>query len=46
VKIIFRYIKGTLDLGWWYSRGYDFTLTPYTDLDWEGSVDDRKSTSG
>jgi hypothetical protein len=30
VKIIFRYIKVTLDFGSWYSRDDDFTLTPYT----------------
>jgi hypothetical protein len=46
VKIIFKYLKGTLDFGLWYSRGEYFTLTTYTDVDWAGSVDDRKSTSG
>jgi hypothetical protein len=46
VKIIFRYLKGTLDFILWYSRGEEFTLTIYTYVDWECSVDDRKSTSG
>jgi hypothetical protein len=46
VKRIFRYLKGTLDFGLWYSRSKDFTLTTYTDADWEGSIDDKKSTSG
>jgi hypothetical protein len=46
VKQIFRYLKGTLDFGLWYPKGEDFTLTTYTDADWEGNVDDRKSTSG
>jgi hypothetical protein len=46
VKIIFKYLKGTLDFGLWYSRSEYFTLTTYTDADWVGSVDDRKSTSG
>jgi hypothetical protein len=46
VKRIFRYLKGTLDFGLWYPTGKYFTLTTYTDADWEGSVDDRKSTSG
>jgi hypothetical protein len=35
-----------LDFGLWYPKGEDFTLTTYTDADWAGSVDDRKSTSG
>jgi hypothetical protein len=46
VKRIFRYLKGTLDFGLWYPTGKNFTLTTYTDADWAGSVDDRKSTSG
>jgi hypothetical protein len=46
VKRIFRYLKGTLDFGLWYSRSKDFTLTTYTDADWVGSIDDKKSTSG
>jgi hypothetical protein len=35
-----------MDFGIWYPKGEDFTLTTYTDADWAGSVDDRKSTSG
>jgi hypothetical protein len=46
VKIIFRYLKGTIDLGFWYSSKDSFTLKSYLDVDWAGSVDDRKSTSG
>ena len=46
VKRIFRYLKGTLDFGLWYPKEEDFTLTAYTDVDWVGSIDDRKSTSG
>jgi hypothetical protein len=34
VKRIFKYLKGTLDFGLWYSRSKDFTLTTYTDADW------------
>ena len=45
VKRIFRYLKGTLDFGFWYDRSSDFTLCPYTDADWVGSIDDIKSTS-
>jgi hypothetical protein len=46
VKIIFRYLKGTLEFGLWYPKDKDFTLNAYTDADWAGSIDDRKSTSG
>ncbi|KAH9299953.1 hypothetical protein KI387_011536, partial [Taxus chinensis] len=45
VKRIFRYLKGTMEYGLWYPKGKDFTLTAYTDSDWAGCVDDRKSTS-
>jgi hypothetical protein len=46
IKIIFRYLKGTIDLGLWYPSKDSFTLKAYSDADWEGSVDERKSTSG
>ena len=46
VKRIFKYLKGTQNYGLWYPRDTDLTLHAYTDVDWAGSVDDRKSTSG
>jgi hypothetical protein len=46
VKRIFRYLRATLDFGLWYPKTKYFTLNAYTDADWAGSVDDRKSTSG
>eukprot|EP00253_Pinus_taeda_P002778 PITA_02778 len=46
VKRIFKYLQGTQNYGLWYSRDTDLTLHAYTDVDWAGSVDDRKSTSG
>ena len=46
VKRILRYLKGTVDYGLWYLKCQDFTLRAFTDADWAGSVDDRKSTSG
>jgi hypothetical protein len=46
VKIIFRYFKGTLEFGLWYPIGTNFTPKFYIDVDWEGSVDDGKSTNG
>ena len=35
-----------MEYGLWYPKGQDFTLKTFTDADWAGSVDDRKSTSG
>ncbi|MDL1135888.1 reverse transcriptase domain-containing protein, partial [Yersinia pestis] len=46
VKRIFRYLKGTMELGIWYPKGKSFTLVAYSDADWAGCIDDRKSTSG
>ncbi|CAH9081524.1 unnamed protein product [Cuscuta europaea] len=44
-KRILKYIAGTLDYGLWYGSVKDFKLRGYTDNDWAGCVDDRKSTS-
>ena len=46
VKRIFRYLKGTPNLGIWYPKDSGFNLVGYTDSDYAGSVVDRKSTSG
>ncbi|KAI3681195.1 hypothetical protein L6452_35980 [Arctium lappa] len=46
VKRIFRYLKGTADLGLWYPKDTSFELTAYTDADHAGCMLDRKSTSG
>ena len=35
-----------MDYGLWYPKSNNFTLKAFTDADWAGSVDDRKSTSG
>ncbi|KAH9303948.1 hypothetical protein KI387_008352 [Taxus chinensis] len=45
-KRVLRYVKGTLDFGILYQRVADFTLIGYTDSDWGGSVDTRRSTTG
>ncbi|GLJ51112.1 hypothetical protein SUGI_1088090 [Cryptomeria japonica] len=45
-KRIFRYLKGTLDYGLWYPCAGDFDLNVYTNTDWAGNVDDKKSTIG
>ena len=46
VKRILRYLKGTMEYGLWYPKGNDFSLKEFTDSYWEGSIDDRNSTSG
>ncbi|CAH9132625.1 unnamed protein product [Cuscuta epithymum] len=45
-KRILKYISGTLEYGIQYSSVREFKLRGYTDSDWAGCVDDRKSTSG
>ena len=45
VKRILRYLKGTVDYSLCY-QGKDLLLRGYTDADWAGDVDERKSTSG
>ncbi|XP_057830264.2 secreted RxLR effector protein 161-like [Cryptomeria japonica] len=45
-KIILRYVSGTQNFGIRYSPTDKFELVGYTDSDWAGSVDDRKSTVG
>ncbi|GJX61223.1 hypothetical protein Tco_0294123 [Tanacetum coccineum] len=46
VKSIFRYLKGKPTLRLWYSRDYPFELVAYTDSDYAGATQDRKSTTG
>eukprot|EP00253_Pinus_taeda_P018945 PITA_18945 len=45
-KRILRYVKGTKRFGILYTASKCSYLLGYTDSDWAGSVDDRKSTSG
>ena len=46
VKRIFRYLKGTINLGIKYERSDDKQLVGFSDVDWAGDVDDRHSTTG
>ena len=46
IKIIMRYLKGTKDYGLWYKKGGNFESKAFTNVDWKGSINDRKSTSG
>ncbi|GKC86355.1 retrovirus-related pol polyprotein from transposon TNT 1-94 [Tanacetum coccineum] len=45
VKQIFRYLKGTIDMGLWYSKDSCITLTTYADADHGKCQDTRQSTS-
>ena len=44
VKRIMRYLSGTLDYGLLY--GYNDNIAGFSDADWAGDCNDRKSTSG
>ncbi|GJV58173.1 retrovirus-related pol polyprotein from transposon TNT 1-94 [Tanacetum coccineum] len=46
VKRIFRYLNGTINIGLWYSKDTDMSLTAYVDADHAGCQDTRRSTSG
>ena len=46
VKIIFRYLKGTIEIGLWYPKCDNFELIWYSDADFRCCKIDRKSTSG
>src|SRR5713226_2975871 len=45
-KRILRYIRGTIQFGIHYSTGGKPLLVGFTDSDWAGDPDDRKSTAG
>jgi hypothetical protein len=46
VKRILRYISGTLHYGLQLHRDSTNQIHAYSDADWAGNVDDRRSTSG
>ncbi|GKF72942.1 hypothetical protein Tco_0219274 [Tanacetum coccineum] len=46
VKRIFRYLKGTIHMGLWYLKDTGMSLTVYSDADYAGCQDTRRSTSG
>ncbi|KAM1182925.1 hypothetical protein ACFX19_001361 [Malus domestica] len=45
-KRILRYLKGTVNFGLFYSSSSNYKLVGYSDSDWAGDSDDRKSTTG
>ena len=46
VKRIMRYLKGTSNSGLVYSEDEQRECVGFSDADWDGDLDDRKSTSG
>ncbi|GKA86844.1 retrovirus-related pol polyprotein from transposon TNT 1-94 [Tanacetum coccineum] len=46
VKRFFRYIKGTINMGLWYSKDSCIALIAFADADHVGCQDTRRSTSG
>lgn len=45
-KRILRYLAGTLNYGIWYKRTDSLNLEGFSDSDWGGCLEDRKSTTG
>ncbi|GJS89005.1 hypothetical protein Tco_0771641 [Tanacetum coccineum] len=46
VKRIFKYLRGTINRGFWYPKDSSISLTAYADADHAGCQDTRRSTSG
>ena len=46
VKRILRYVKHTLDVGIKFSKSSSMCVSAFSDAEWAGSIDDRRSTSG
>ncbi|GJV47492.1 retrovirus-related pol polyprotein from transposon TNT 1-94 [Tanacetum coccineum] len=46
VKMIFRYLRGTVNTGLWYTKDSGFELTRFLDANYTGCKDTFKSTSG
>ncbi|GKF40746.1 uncharacterized mitochondrial protein-like protein, partial [Tanacetum coccineum] len=46
VKWIFWYLKDSINMGLWYLKDTGFELTAFSDSDYAGCLDSRKSTSG
>jgi hypothetical protein len=46
VKRILRYIKGTIGVGLKITRSNSVLVSAFSDADWAGCSDDRRSTGG
>jgi hypothetical protein len=45
-KRIFRFVKGIASYQLFYSSSYNLEIIGYSDSDWAGNLEDRKSTTG
>ena len=45
-KRVLCYVKGSIDYGLLYKKSDNFLLKGFTDANWAGYIDDRRSTSG
>ena len=45
LKRIIKYVKTTAEFGVWYSKDTNDVLAGYSNANWAGNADDRKSTS-
>ncbi|GJZ39376.1 retrovirus-related pol polyprotein from transposon TNT 1-94 [Tanacetum coccineum] len=46
VKRVFRYLKGTINMGLWYPKDTEFEVTAFADADHVGCQDSRRSILG
>ena len=46
LKRIIKYVKTTTNFGVWCNKDTNDVLAEYSNADWAGNADDRKSTSG
>ena len=46
MKKIIKYVSGTIDYGIWFTKDTNSSLVGYSDADWAGNIDDKKSTTG
>ena len=46
LRRITKYVKTTAEFGVWYNKDTNNVLVGYSDVDWAGNADDRKSTPG
>ena len=46
LKRIIKYVKTIAEFGVWYNKDTNDVLVGYSDANWAGNADDRKSTSG
>ena len=45
IYLILKYFKGTTSKGLFFKKGYKRSVEAFTDADWAGAINDKKSTS-